>query len=463
MTMNAHDFAAKGDGQTDDTDAIQAALDAFSLQPASGVVTVPVGTYRISRPLVYRGSWPQGVKIRGELAAAGPGGSVLKWVGGEGTVLEITGCNACSVEGLTIDCGRTATTGIAVSYDHTRNQGTVNATVSHCHVGGLAGKDTAGIRIGYRGLTPDNYQCDLILVDRCMLVADGAGPQPAFGIATGYANAKNFTVRDCSIVGFGTGLAHGGSGFMQATGCFFQSNGLDVQGAGDTIELRSCNSEGSGRLFVGTMGKNPGSAIVANWTWDGKVDPGDETVIAYGGYLQLVGCQLWNRRTATSTCKVRCGPSQGAACSLDSSGNFFAQSLKQPFLDGSGNDVTVQQRFYSQYPAFIRSFGDYGGVPGALVPFGPLPGVVASDTLKAKDLVLTGSLDFGDGRKWTPEGLFLSKDRHWTDDGLYPGIGVKWVGAGGLVGNATNGTLYWVDWLGGGAVIVVEPKPRRNN
>lgn len=59
----------------------------------------------------------------------------------------------------------------------------------------------------------------------------------------------------------------------------------------------------------------------------------------------------------------------------------------------------------------------------------------APGTLRAKDLVLTGSIDFGDGRKWTPQGLFMDANSYWTPDGLYPGPnrGIKWKGSGTLI------------------------------
>ncbi|PRW20375.1 40S ribosomal S7 isoform A [Chlorella sorokiniana] len=55
------DFGAKGDGQTDDTAALQAAVAAANAEP--GIIQLPAGTYRLSRPLVVTGS---GVVLRGE-------------------------------------------------------------------------------------------------------------------------------------------------------------------------------------------------------------------------------------------------------------------------------------------------------------------------------------------------------------------------------------------------------------
>ena len=57
--VNVMDFGAVGDGQTDNTEAFQKALD--SLKPLGGTVEVPVGQYRFSGSL----NVPQGVTLRG--------------------------------------------------------------------------------------------------------------------------------------------------------------------------------------------------------------------------------------------------------------------------------------------------------------------------------------------------------------------------------------------------------------
>lgn len=64
-SINVKDYGATGDGSTDDTAAIQAALDAAGATFGSGVfgmiVTMPKGIYQISEPLLA----PNGVGLRG--------------------------------------------------------------------------------------------------------------------------------------------------------------------------------------------------------------------------------------------------------------------------------------------------------------------------------------------------------------------------------------------------------------
>jgi hypothetical protein len=50
--VSVTDFGAKGDGRTDDTKAVQSAID--SIPEAGGVVYVPVGVYRTTAPIQLR-------------------------------------------------------------------------------------------------------------------------------------------------------------------------------------------------------------------------------------------------------------------------------------------------------------------------------------------------------------------------------------------------------------------------
>ncbi|GIE75032.1 hypothetical protein Aph02nite_09820 [Actinoplanes philippinensis] len=58
LGLSVKDFGALGDAVTDDTAAVQAALDA---SPPGGIVSLPVGEYRTSAPLVV----PPGVTLQG--------------------------------------------------------------------------------------------------------------------------------------------------------------------------------------------------------------------------------------------------------------------------------------------------------------------------------------------------------------------------------------------------------------
>eukprot|EP00887_Chlorella_sp_A99_P006605 scaffold3.g6605.t1 len=62
-TIDARTIGARGDGVTDDTAALQRAINKAASTPGGGVVFLPAGTYAISSPLLVSGS---GVVIRGQ-------------------------------------------------------------------------------------------------------------------------------------------------------------------------------------------------------------------------------------------------------------------------------------------------------------------------------------------------------------------------------------------------------------
>ena len=80
---------AKGDGATDDSAAIQAAIDTASLKPGGGIVFLPSGRYRITRTLFM---WP-GVRLFGtgtlprSGTPPGPGAPPLGWLPVKKTML----------------------------------------------------------------------------------------------------------------------------------------------------------------------------------------------------------------------------------------------------------------------------------------------------------------------------------------------------------------------------------------
>jgi hypothetical protein len=76
QTVSVKDFGAVGDGTTDDTTAIQAAINAVSAKTMKGVVYLPTGTYKITSAL----SIPYGVSIYGD--------------GGTSSIIQAEACNA---------------------------------------------------------------------------------------------------------------------------------------------------------------------------------------------------------------------------------------------------------------------------------------------------------------------------------------------------------------------------------
>ena len=89
VTHNAKNYGAKGDGKTDDTQAIQKAIDAASGATDPGEVLIPSGTYLVSKTLIIKGT--RALIIRGQGAGAlstkAKSGTMLVWNGEKGGIM----------------------------------------------------------------------------------------------------------------------------------------------------------------------------------------------------------------------------------------------------------------------------------------------------------------------------------------------------------------------------------------
>lgn len=97
--LDAREFGAKGDGQADDTGAIQRALDAAG--EAKGAVIVPPGTYCCSTLHLHSHTELRGLAT---YSYRDPGGSILRLADDSAKCLiDITGAIGCGVNGLCLE------------------------------------------------------------------------------------------------------------------------------------------------------------------------------------------------------------------------------------------------------------------------------------------------------------------------------------------------------------------------
>jgi len=118
--VSVKDAGATGDGLTDDTAAIQSALNRFSQQMSGaqargGTIYFPAGVYLISKPLFYYGGPGTGIRIQGALGRTrGTGyGSTIRWKGARGATMFIAiGMNNSQFDNIEFDLNRLARFGI---------------------------------------------------------------------------------------------------------------------------------------------------------------------------------------------------------------------------------------------------------------------------------------------------------------------------------------------------------------
>lgn len=132
--LNVKDYGAIGNGTTDDTTSIQAAITAAGSQ-GGGIVYLPPTNYKITQPLTFtsdkvtlKGDGHGFPKAGGSQDAA----STLTWGGGATSAAKMitaTTVNAVRFEDLMLDCNRAAVRGIEftdVSYSRIRNVTVIN-------------------------------------------------------------------------------------------------------------------------------------------------------------------------------------------------------------------------------------------------------------------------------------------------------------------------------------------------
>src|SRR4051812_25859250 len=87
LMSNVRDFGAKGDGKTDDTEALQ-----HCLKDGNGLVEFPRGDYLISQPLVID------LAQRSRVGIKGTGGTAKLIMTGAGPALSLQGSHAGSAD-----------------------------------------------------------------------------------------------------------------------------------------------------------------------------------------------------------------------------------------------------------------------------------------------------------------------------------------------------------------------------
>ncbi len=109
------EHGARGDGEADDTAALQRAVDALGADPARSTLYLPAGRYRVSRTLIL--AERRGVRIVGHH----PETTSIEWAGeAGGTVLDVRGVSYASIGRLTFDGRSRAGTLLYLSYDRGR-------------------------------------------------------------------------------------------------------------------------------------------------------------------------------------------------------------------------------------------------------------------------------------------------------------------------------------------------------
>jgi hypothetical protein len=183
--FNVRAFGAVGDGSTDDTAAIQAAITALTI---GGTVVIPQGIYKITSTIAVT---TPGTRIIG-LGQNYPGtnqGTILRWAGAaNGTVLSTTSCNGCMLENFTIDGATTAGRGILID---SNNDATMQ-TVRDVWIWDVKGSPGIALTVGNAAHPVTSSTFDHINIQGCATGVLQIGAQSVKNIYT-RMGVSNFT------------------------------------------------------------------------------------------------------------------------------------------------------------------------------------------------------------------------------------------------------------------------------
>lgn len=237
--VNVKDFGAKGDGVTDDSSAIQSALD--SIKTTGGTIFFPAGTYLVGSILYFYANQ----KIIGDNATLKKTGSInaILTSAGDTSITGYSGVHDCLFEGLTFD----------------GNGGTITL-LSFCHAQRMTiRKCVFKNSVSYHHLEINSTK--YALVEDCSFDAstktastgetiqiDGFGASGNYPWGTGAVDGtdcKYITIRDCNFSGqtvsSDIGNHGGGGSYIEITGCRFDGNTSDRGAIGFTGTGRYVN------------------------------------------------------------------------------------------------------------------------------------------------------------------------------------------------------------------------------
>jgi Pectate lyase superfamily protein len=258
-------FGARGDGKTDDTRAIQRAIDSLKGKPGSpqgGTVYFPRGSYRVDGRLNADRSLS--LVLQGDGAPA-PGyeslpASVVTYTGeGGDSFLSARSSNGFTVRGLALRYSSKSFTGVLLDFAHAAKDAADSAYVKleDCLLGGASTTSSAAL-VSLR-------QAILVTVRNCHLqwARVGVRGRSKGSDGTGYANA--ISVEDCTFDNLTTAaLANAGEGWAVSHSWF---EGTDAGTGGMPRAYYDDLPQGSATTGLSFTGNWFGDAVDVKDAW----------------------------------------------------------------------------------------------------------------------------------------------------------------------------------------------------
>jgi hypothetical protein len=303
-------FGAKGDGVTDDTAALQAALN--SIAQSHYVLWIPSGNYLISSPLTITGV--SNVTILGE----DPRTTTILWGGPQGgTMLTLAGCNGINIGRLTLDGQSTSGVDLMLTWNSVGYYPTRNLI----HDSRIINTET-GLQGGFVGETE---------VERVHFDHDTQA-----GVSLGTYNTLNWNIVDCLFTDDAIGVtnAYGAGSFTVTNSVFVRSTSADMSiGNTGSFSMRSNLSVDSKTFFqTGETGAAANIIIQGNTIYN----PGSSPIeTGTPGSLMILDNQFLDLDTSYNVLYSFCF----TPVNFISVGNIY--SVAKPFGGNIGHYTSV--------------------------------------------------------------------------------------------------------------------------
>ena len=303
-------FGAKGDGVTDDTAALQAALN--SIANSHYVLWIPSGNYLISKTLAVTSV--SNLTILGE----DPRTTTILWGGPEGgTMLTLDGCNGINIGRLTLDGQSTSGVDLLLTWNSTAYYPTRNLI----HDSRIINTET-GLLGGFVGET----EIERVHFDH----------NTQAGVSLGNWNTLNWNIVDCLFTDDAVGVTnwYGAGSFTVTNSVFVRSTTADMAiGNTGSFSMRSNLSVDSKMFFqTGMTGAAANIIIQGNTIYN----PGSSPIqTGTPGSVMILDNQFLDLDTSYNVLYSFCF----SPVNFISVGNIY--SVAQPFGGNIGRYTSV--------------------------------------------------------------------------------------------------------------------------